>query len=280
MLAVLLALSASICWGFADFGGGLFARRLPALTVVLVLETGGLLGALVVLAVTREAPPDLRSFGLAALGGVVGTGALVCFFRGLALGAMAVVTPVFASGSALIPVVVGLATGDTVTTLAGAGLALALVGILLASLEGEQEAERSRQAAKAFGFALLGACGAAVYVVCSDAASDGSVLWTLVVARAAAIPFVAGAVRAGGAPLPVPRDLGLIGVVGLVDLAATACFGLATTEGALAVVAVLGAMYPVITAGLARGVLGERVRRVQLVGVACALLGVALVAAG
>ena len=59
-----------------------------------------------------------------------------------------------------------------------------------------------------------------------------------------------------------------------------ACFGLATTQGALAVVAVLGAMYPVVTAGLARAVLKERVRRVQLAGVACALLGVVCVAVG
>lgn len=280
MLAVSLALAASLCWGFADFGGGFFSRRISALAVVLVLETGGLLGALVVLAVTREAPPDLRSLGLAALGGAVGTCGLVCFFRGMALGAMSVVAPVFASGSALIPVVVGLATGDAITVVVGAGLGLAVLGILLASLEGEKEAEHSRQAAKAFGLALLGACGAAVYVVCSDVASDGSVLWTLVVARVAAIPCVALGVRVSRTPLPVRRDALRVGVVGLVDLAATACFALATTKGALAVVAVLGAMYPVVTAGLARGVLGERVRRVQLAGVAFALLGVALVAAG
>lgn len=88
----------------------------------------------------------------------------------------------------------------------------------------------------------------------------------LLVARAAAVPVLAVGVGLARTPRPAGRDVGLIALVGLVDLAATACFGLATTKGALAVVAVLGAMYPVVTATLAR--------------VICALFGVVLVAAG
>ncbi len=280
MLAVVLALSASVCWGVADFAGGFFSRRLSAILVVLVLESGGLLGIGVVLAITGEGPPDLESVLLAAVGGIAGAGALICLFRGMALGSMAVVAPVFASGAAIIPVVVGLATGDAVTIVVALGIALAALGILLASLESEHEAERSRQTRKALGFALAGALGAAGFVVASDAASDGSVAWTLLVARAAAIPFLALGAGMTRARRPPPRDLAAIGLVGLIDLAATACFGLAATKGALAIVAVLGAMYPVVTAGLARVVLQERIRRIQLAGVAFALLGVALVAAG
>lgn len=280
MAAVSLALTAALLWGVADFGGGLFSRRLPAFLVVLVLETGGLIGVCAVLAITREAPPDTRSIVLACLAGVAGTGGLVAFFRGMALGSMAVVAPVFASGAAVVPVVVGLATGDTVTLLVGLGIALAAVGILLASLEAEHEAERSRQTRRAIGFALLGAVGAAIFVLGSDAASDGSVLWTLLFARVAAIPFLLVGVAALRTGVPVRRDALAILGVGLIDLAATASFGLASTKGALAIVAVLGAMYPVITAALARIVLKERIRRVQLVGVACALIGVVLVASG
>ncbi len=282
MLAVALALSASLCWGVADFLGGFFSRRLPAVMVVLVLETGGLLGIAAVLAVTGESPPDATSMLYAALAGISGTLGLVCFFRGMALGSMAVVAPVFASGAAIIPVVVGLATGDALGAVVAAGLVLAGTGILLASLEGEHDAERARAGRAALLFALAGACGAAGFVVASDAASDGSVAWTLLVARAAAIPFLVlgAAVVRPRLVLPGRRDLVAIAGVGIVDLAATAFFGLATTEGALAVVAVLAAMYPVITAGLARVVLHEHVRRVQLAGVACALVGVVLVAAG
>lgn len=280
MVAVSLALTAALLWGFSDFAGGLFSRRLPAFLVVLLLETGGLLGIAVVLGATGEALPDTRSILVACLAGVAGVVGLVAFFRGLAIGSMAVVAPVFASGAAVVPVIVGLATGDTVTLLVGVGIGLAAVGIILASLEAEHEAERSRQTRRAVGFALLGALGAAVFVLASDSASDGSVLWTLLFARATAIPILLVGAAVTRTGRPVRRDLVALLGIGLVDLAATASFGLATTKGALAVVAVLGAMYPVITAGLARVVLEERIRRIQLVGVACALLGVVFVATG
>ena len=282
MVAILLALSASLCWGVADFAGGLFSRRIPAIVVVLVLEAGGLIAALVVLAATREAPPESETILLAAVAGVFGTSGLVCLFRGLAVGSMAVVAPVFASGAAVVPAVFGLATGDSVSALVGVGITLAALGILLASLESEHEAEASRQTRRAVGWALLGALGAAVFVIASDAAADGSILWLLLVARAAAVPFLAVGVAftKTARRRPAGRDLAAIGAVGLLDLVATALFSLATTEGALVIVAVLGAMYPVITATLARTVLHERIRRIQVAGVCLALLGVVFVAAG
>jgi drug/metabolite transporter (DMT)-like permease len=45
-------------------------------------------------------------------------------------------------------------------------------------------------------------------------------------------------------------------------------------------VSVLGSLYPVVTVLLARVFLGERVRRVQEVGIVAALAGVALIASG
>jgi len=46
------------------------------------------------------------------------------------------------------------------------------------------------------------------------------------------------------------------------------------------VVAVIASLYPVTVVILARGVLAERIARVQQIGVACAIAGVALVSAG
>lgn len=283
MLAVVLALSASLSWGVADFFGALFSRRISPVIVVLVLEAGGLVAMVVVLAITGEPAPGAGSLASAALAGIAGTLGLVCFFRGMALGAMAVVAPVFAAGASSIPVVYGLATGDTLGTVVAAGLVLVVIGIVLASLEDrERELAHLRAGRAAIAWALAGAAGAAIYIIASDSASDGSVAWTLLAARAAAVPVLAlGLVVVGGRPsLPGRRDLAAVAGVGLIDLLATAFFGVATTRGQLAVVAVLGSMYPVVTAGLARVVLHERVRRVQLVGVASALLGVVLVAGG
>lgn len=284
MAAIALALSASLCWGAADFLGGLFSRRLAAVLVVLLVETGGLVAIAAYVVADRPAWPGVTSTLYAALAGCAGTVGLVCFFRAMAIGTIGVVSPIFAAGTAAIPTVVGLATGDRISALAAAGLVLAGAGILLASLGDRASAAHARAGRRAVAFALVGALGAAAFVLATDRAADGSVAWTLLVARAAAVPLLAvGVVALRGDASPPPtrrRDVVAVLAVGVVDLAATACFTDATTRGALAIVAVLSALYPVITVALARLVLHERVRGRQLLGVVSALSGVVLVAAG
>ena len=64
------------------------------------------------------------------------------------------------------------------------------------------------------------------------------------------------------------------------DVTANSLFTVASTMGLLPVVAVGGSMYPAFTIALAHVVLGERLRVPQRLGVATALAGVALIAAG
>ncbi len=57
---------------------------------------------------------------------------------------------------------------------------------------------------------------------------------------------------------------------------ANGSYALAASRGNLAVAAVLASLYPVVTALLARGILAERLRPVQSMGVVAALGGVLL----
>jgi drug/metabolite transporter (DMT)-like permease len=79
---------------------------------------------------------------------------------------------------------------------------------------------------------------------------------------------------------PPSRRLWLLVLAGTLDCTATGLYGLANTKGALSIVAVVGSLYPVMTVLLARGFLGERIRPIQQLGVAAALTGVAMIAAG
>jgi drug/metabolite transporter (DMT)-like permease len=279
MVAVALALAASGCWGVADFTGGLKSKRVAIPLVLFVVEGAGLAGVLVVIALSGEPLPGSRAVIASLVAGVAGIGSLGLFYRALAIGTMSIVAPISASGVAL-PVVVGIATGDSLSVVVSAGLAITVAGIVLASRESpEAEPQDARARRTSVVLALLAAAGFGTYFVLSDVASDYSVLWLLALSRVIVVPAMAGVVlasraRAGGSDL-----LTLVGA-GLLDVAATGLYGLALTKGELSIVSVVGALYPVSTVLLARVVLGERLRPVQAAGVAAAFTGVALIVAG
>ena len=74
------------------------------------------------------------------------------------------------------------------------------------------------------------------------------------------------------------RELPALLAIGCGDLAANFLFGLASSRGEVSIAAVLGSLYPVVTVVLARVVIGERLKRVQQVGVVLAGLGAAVIA--
>jgi drug/metabolite transporter (DMT)-like permease len=279
-LGIVLALAASACWGVADFFGGLQSRRLSALTVVLGVETAGLLIVGVLVLATGRSVPGGEDAAWAVVAGLAGVLGLTCFYRALAIGTMSIVAPISSTGVAL-PVLVGLTRGDRLSAAQAAGLACAVVGVLLAGREEGEDAEAAAASRQGVLLALAAAAGFGTYFVGSAEAADGGVLWTLLLARAAAVPVLALLALATRAPLiPARRDALRLVLIGALDLTATGLYALATTKGLLAVVAVLGALYPVATVLLARALLGERLSRVQDAGVLAALAGVALIAAG
>jgi drug/metabolite transporter (DMT)-like permease len=229
---------------------------------------------------TAEPFPDGEAVAASVAAGVAGAAALGALYRALAIGTMGVVAPISATGVAL-PVVVGVATGDQLSAVVSAGLALAVVGVLLASREGNGDAGRASAGRTSIALALAAALGFGAYFVLADVAADESVLWLLLLARLTVVPFLAALVLARPAPVrPARGDAALLGVAATLDVSATGLFALATTKGALSVVAVVGALYPVATVLLARVLLRERLAPVQLAGVAAAFAGVALIVAG
>jgi drug/metabolite transporter (DMT)-like permease len=80
------------------------------------------------------------------------------------------------------------------------------------------------------------------------------------------------------ARLTAGRLLALAGI-GISDILANASYATAASHGDLAVAAVLASLYPVVTALLARGILAERLRPVQSLGVITALGGVIMLSA-
>ena len=281
MLAIALGLGSSLFWGLADFGGGLQSRRFPVIAVLLVSQAVGLAGIAAIVALSGEPAPSLGDLWPAAAGGAGGLLALSAFYRALAIGTMSIVAPISATGSA-VPVIVGLASGEHPGAVQLAGIAAAAVGVVLASREADHgDDARARAGRASIGLALVAALGFGGFFVGMDRAADADILWALFAARIAGnlalLGFVLVVRPRFDVPLAAPPSLAAVGAL---DLAANGLYAWGTTEGLLSVVAVLGSLYPVATVLLARGVLGERIRRVQGVGVVTALAGVVLISAG
>jgi len=269
-----------VSWGVADFVGGLKSRSLPVLNVLLPSQLTGLaLVGLLVLARGKGAPGGDFAIS-AALSAVAGITGLTAFYRALAVGNMGVVAPISAC-AAVVPVVVGIATGDRPGALQAVGIGLALVGVVLASREEVVGEGGRRGMARGSGLAVVSALGCGCFFLAMDRASEADVPWAMLVNRTTGVSLLIAAalvlrppVRAGRRDVPV-----LIGI-GTLDAAANAMYGVATTKGLVSVVSVLGSLYPVTTVGLAAFVLRERPHRLAQVGVVTALCGVALIAAG
>jgi len=279
MTPVLLSLAAACCWGVADFIGGLQSKRVAIPVVLAMVEGTGLVVVLVIVAVTGESFPDGRTVVLSLVGGVAGVLALGCFYRALSIGTMSIVAPISATGVAL-PVIVGVASGDSLSALVSVGLAVTVVGVILASREAHEEEQRAAAGRLSIGLALLAAIGFGSYFVLSDAAADDSIMWFLVLSRVIPVPALIAVAAWRHAPSPPRRSAVALVVGGTLDCGATALYALANTKGALSIVSVVGSLYPVATVVLARLVLGERIRPIQRLGVAAALAGVAMIAGG
>ena len=285
-MAIVLGVLASITYGCADFLGGLYTRRVPVLTVVLVSQLMGtiLLGVTLPFFLGRGFSSAGTFWGAAA--GVAGATGVTLLFRGLATARMSIVAPVTGTIAAALPVVAGLVMGErpSPTALAGVGLALAAVVLVSSGADASSGDEFAREGSprrSGIPEALGAGTSFGLFFVLLDQAPDGSGLWPLVGARVSSLALVAiAALLTRSALKPPPGTFTGISAAGIFDVAANLFYLLATRRGLLAVVAVLTSMYPGTTVVLARVVLEERLARGQLVGLACAAAGIVAMALG
>ena len=280
MLAMVLALASSCGWGSADFLGGLSAKRVPILVVAAVSQLVGFGFTLLVVLAVHRGPLDVSVLWIGAIGGVLGAGGLSALYQGLAVGRMGVVAPI-AALSGVVPVVVGLvAQGDRPEAVQVVGMVLAIGGVVMAS-RARDEAAPGRRLATGAGLALLAALLLGAMVVALDAGGDRDPVWTVFMVRVSSVSLLWLVVAARRPSFATVRpNLATLVGAGVLDNLANLLFVLAAARGLLSLVSVLGSLYPVVTVVLARVVLDERLARWQLVGVAGALTGVALISLG
>jgi drug/metabolite transporter (DMT)-like permease len=203
---------------------------------------------------------------------------------------MSVVAPISACG-AVVPVAAAVLTGNQPGALAALGILAAITGVVLVSRPRPHPPSTGTpvRSGRVVAMALGSALGFGLFYVFVDAGtaaagtsgSQSSPLWVIAGARTSSLAILSTiALVSRRSALRWPgRRIGAVALVGIGDTGANLLFAYAATTGNLAVVGVLGSLYPVATVILARWLLGERLSGGQNAGVVLALTGVGLLAA-
>lgn len=279
-MASLLALFSSLLWGTSDFYGGKLSKKHPALAVTAVSQAIGLgIGVTIVLVSTSWIKPDLSWGGYflpGIMAGSLGFIGLVAFYSGLATGRMGVVAPISAM-SVLIPITIAFINGEQPTSLQILGMSIALLGAVCAS--GPEI--KGGFAVRPIILAVIAACGfggAVTFIAKGSATSAIMTMTTMRLTTFIVALFLFARFRSVGGLSK--KDLPILILIGGADFAGNLLLGVATTKGLVSVAVVLGALYPIITALLAYKFLNEILHKIQYLGIAFAITGVAFISLG
>ena len=193
----LLALASAVCYGAADFLGGLTSKKASTLAIVVVSQFAGLLLLFLMLPLLPAASPVRADYLWGALAGLTGGVGVALLYRALAVGVMAVVAPTTAVCAVIIPVVAAVALGDRPGSVTIGGIALAIVAITLVSQSthpdptGDNADEKTGARRSAFSLALLSGVVIGFFYLALARTSSQAGLWPLVAARSVSVALFA-----------------------------------------------------------------------------------------
>jgi drug/metabolite transporter (DMT)-like permease len=274
--AVLLALGTALCYGLSNFIGPLVSRTSPRMAVIIAGQLVALTVSTVVVLVAANDAPPLIDVGAGVLAGAGNAGGLAAFYIAAETGPLSIVTPIGALGAG-VPVLIGLAGGETVGIAGLVGILLAIGGVALAARRRSASAAEAADMRRTIGFSVLSAAAFGVFLWAIKPASEHGVFWGVMVSRISLVALlVGGALLARQALRVPPSDLPKVAFPGMLLFAGTLLYSAATQEGLLSVVSVIATLFPVVTITLALVFLHERLSRPQWAGVTAALTGVVL----
>jgi drug/metabolite transporter (DMT)-like permease len=278
--AILLALLTAVVWGLANYLGPLLSRTHPLGPILLAGQVVGVVGGLALYAVSGTGFPETRALWLGIASGIFNGLALATFYKAAATGPISVVAPIGATG-ALVPVLVAIGLGERPSALQALGIPLAVLGVALAAARSAPAAGAPQQVRAGIALSLTAALTYGTFLTLFAAAAEDGPATAVLTSRTALLVATAAALLLLRQQMTVPlRALPRVALPGLLLFVGTASYGIATSTGLVSVVTVLATLNPVITVGLAVLVLGERLAPRQQLGVAAALVGVILLAAG
>ncbi len=308
MVAVAYAVLSALSYGSSDYFGAIASKDRDVTVVTALAQVVSLVCLTVLSLVVVTGDPLETDLLWGLVGGVAVAVALTTMYKALAIGPMSTAAAITALTGTVIPVAVGVAMGRVPGRIAMVGVVVSIPAAVLVSAGGTSRTrldvylpprERSALVQQSAGrsstrnLSLIAGVGFGVFFVALGNVSAASGLWPLVAARVSSIGGLVLAIllarlltrrsTADGPSLSGRTDRRMwptIGATGVLDCAANSFYLLALETGVFTWVAAIVSLYPVATVGLARLLLGERLSRWQLIGVALSACALSLVAFG
>lgn len=262
--------------GSADFFGGMASRRANSFSVGAISQWLGVpfVAVAALFIDSSYIAQDVAMGALAGLGSAIGVLAL---YRGFAVGSVGIVAPVASTVAAALPIVVGLAGGERPSAIVAGGLVLGLVSVILVGYV----PGKARLSTGSIVHGLVSGAGFGLMVLAYSWTSETSGLAPAVSGRLAAAIIATVAVLIIGAPRTVPRPALLSTfLAGALAGAGIAFFVTASQQGELVIVGVAVALFPAVTVLLGSAFLKDHLAITQWIGLATAVVAIALISIG
>lgn len=307
VVAIWAALIGAVAYGSGDFLGGFATRRLSTLTTVAIAQTVAAAFMVQNFHLSHGSLPAGGQLSASILSGFATSLALMALYGGFAQGRIAIVAPICAVFSIVVPLLGDIMLARCVSPAELAGIACCAGAVLMvAGAAGGQGpggfVARSVRSGVASGIAfgisdvclgtmppdhaagalLVARCVAAILAVAAALVQSrrGPALHTMAIGAALELSRsgTAGQVRAMLARPPVAIGLALAAGAGAFDAIGHIGYVHAATRGHMGVAAALVAVFPIVTVLLAVLVFRERITRAQLVGFAIGGVGILFIA--
>ena len=294
---LLAGLGAALSWGTMDIASALASRRIGSLRVtagVQLISSGLLIVAAVATGLAIPTEPGVLA--TCALLGLIGAGAYFAYFTGLRIGPISVVSGMVAAYGGLTVVLAVVVRGESLSLTQALGAAVATAGVILTGVAFGGGLRATRFAGPGVIFAVVALILFALMAITMDVALESAdwlqvLLLSRLVTAAISIVAVAGvAVHDGPAahgdaasdrPL-LRRQLrvaAMLAVAGALDVSGLIAFAIGLSEAPTWMVGLASSFGPAVTILVAVALLGERLRRIQwlgLVGVAVGMVTIGL----
>jgi drug/metabolite transporter (DMT)-like permease len=285
MVAIAGGLGAALCWAIATLASSRSSRMIGASSVLGWVMIVGLIASVGPAALAAPVALDSTQLFELVLTGISYTTGLLLAYRALTIGRVSIVAPITATegaAAALISVALGEPLALTTALLLG-GIA---VGVVLAARERAADAEQDPNATnpanqrRAAILALAAAGAFSIGLVTAGRLGEADVppAWVIVAGRAVGALAIAAPLVAAGRLRLTRRAAPLVILSGVLEALGSGLYVVAAHDG-VAAAAVLSSQFAAIAALGAFFLFGERLQRVQLLGVALIALGVTALAA-